>query len=294
MSLFVYASNPAAVAPDQNAVLRGLEREDLFTVVHERFLTDTARYADVVLPAPSSLETSDLFRSYGQYCAQRVRPAIERVGESRSNWETFQLLARAMGFSEPIFGQSEDQLIDELIAKPSPWREGVDAAALQAGRAVELRVPEQGWATPSGKIELRNDRHREPLPRYLANHADADLLPLRLMTAPALNTLNSTFQERDELRQRAKSMRLKLSAAEASRRGLLEGSKVLAFNALGEVPFELEITDAVPDGVAVAEGVWWIAHAPGKRTVNALVSQRLTDEGAGATFYDNRIDVRPA
>ncbi|HWQ10393.1 MAG TPA: molybdopterin-dependent oxidoreductase, partial [Holophaga sp.] len=120
MSLYVYHSNPAAVAPDQNAVLRGLARTDLFTVVHERFLTDTARYADLVLPATSSLEHGDLYRSYGSYCIQRVRPAIPPVGESRSNWDVFGLLAQAMGFPEPFFRQSADALIDHLLALPSP------------------------------------------------------------------------------------------------------------------------------------------------------------------------------
>ncbi len=292
-ALFVYCSNPAAVAPDQNAVLRGLAREDLFTVVHERFMTDTARYADVVLPAPSSLETADLFRSYGQYCVQRVRPVIPPQGECKSNWELFQRLATAMDFEEAVFRKSAEELIDELLAQPSPWKDGLDRAALEAGRAVELKVPVLGWQTPSKKIELLNPAHREPLPRLLESHADAGQLPLRLMTAPALNTLNSTFMEREELRRREKAMTLKLSPADARERGLSDSAQVVAFNALGEVRFILEISEDVPSGTAVAEGVWWIAHAPGERTVNALTAQRLTDEGAGSTLYDNRIDVRP-
>ncbi len=141
MSLYVYHSNPAAVAPDQNAVLRGLAREDLFTVVHERFLTDTARWADLVLPATSSLEHSDLYNSYGTYCIQRAAAAVPAVGESKSNWEVFSLLAAAMGFAEPFFRQSADVLIDHLLALPASMREGIDLASFAAGKAVELSLP---------------------------------------------------------------------------------------------------------------------------------------------------------
>jgi anaerobic selenocysteine-containing dehydrogenase len=295
MSLYVYASNPAAVAPDQNAVLCGLAREDLFTVVHERFMTDTARFADVVLPATTSLEHADLYRSYGQYCVQRARPAVPPVGEARSNWDTFRLLARAMGFDEPVFRATADELVDALLARPSPWREGLDRAALDSGRAIELRVPPgPRWRTPSGRIELRNDAHREPLPRWLPTHEQEGTLPLRLMTAPSLHALNSTFMERPDLRERTGGMRLALSPADAAARGLATGDRAVAWNALGEVAFDVEVAPGVPPGVAVAAGVFWLAHAPGARNVNALTSQRLTDDAGGSTFYDTRVDVRRA
>jgi anaerobic selenocysteine-containing dehydrogenase len=294
-SMYVWCSNPAAVAPDQNAVLRGLAREDLFLVVHERFMTDTARFADVVLPATTSLEHSDLYRSYGHYCVQRARPAAPAPGEARSNWDVFRALAGAMGFDEPVFRTTADEMVDLLLAQPSPWREGIDAARLAEGKAVEL-VPPAGprWQTPSGRIELVNRALAEPVPRLVAAHADADPLPLRLVTAPALHTLNSTFQDRADLRERAGGMTLQVAPAEARARGLAEGQRVVAWNALGQATFLLRVTDRVPPGVAVAEGVFWIAHAPGDRNVNALTSQRLTDAGAGSTFYDNRIDVRAA
>jgi anaerobic selenocysteine-containing dehydrogenase len=293
-SMYVYHSNPAAVAPDQNAVLRGLAREDLFLVVHERFMTDTARYADVVLPATTSLEHADLYRSYGQYCVQRARAAIPPVGEAKSNWEVFGLLAGAMGFDDPVFRRTADELIDELLARPSPWREGIDADRLADGRAVTLRVPPgPRWRTPSGKIELENAAHPEPLPGWRPTHEEAGR-PLRLMTAPSRYALNSSFMERDELREKSGGMRLKLAPSEAAARGLADGERVVAWNDLGEVAFALEVTAAVPPGLAVAEGVFWLAHAPGERSVNALTSQRLTDEAGGSTFYDNRVDVRRA
>ena len=293
MALYVHTSNPAAVVPDQNAVLQGLSREDLFTVVHERFLTDTARWADVVLPATTMLEAHDLYRSYGHFGLQRTRPAIPPVGESRSNWDAFRLLARAMGLQHPLFAQSEDQVVEMLLASPSPWLEGIDRAALAEGRAVRMRPPSR-WLTPSGRIEIRNPALPRPLPHHGPSHADSGGPPLRLQTPPALETLNSSFGEREDLVRRQGTPALQLSPADARARGLADGDRVVAWNDLGEVEFRLRVTDRVPAGVAVAAGVAWLGATPGGRNVNALTSQRLTDAGAGSTFYDNRIDVRRA
>ncbi len=294
MSLYVYHSNPASVAPDQNAVLRGLSREDLFTVVHERFLTDTARYADIVLPATTSLEHSDIYRSYGTYCIQRARPAIAPVGQSRSNWDVFCALADAMGFAEPYFHQGADDLIDRLLEIERPMREGIDKEALAGGRAVELRVPRVGppFATPSGKVEIFNPREREPFPRWVPPYEDKGAYPLRLMTAPTPYALNASFYEQEELRRRQGGMQLIMNPRDAQSRGLADGQTVCAFNGNGEVAFLLKVTEKTPPGVVVAEGVWWLAYAPGARGVNALTSQRLTDRGEGSTFYDNSVDVR--
>jgi anaerobic selenocysteine-containing dehydrogenase len=300
MALFVYSTNPAAVAPDQNAVLRGLAREDLFTVVHERFLTDTARYADVLLPATTSLEHADLYRSYGQYFIQRARPAVAPPGECRSNWELFRALAAALGLDGEPWCWSADQVIDRLLDAPSPWREGLDRAALEAGRPVRLRVPPgPRWRTPSGKVEILNPRHAEPLPRWLPSHADAEdgaegTLPLRLQTTPALYALNSTFMDRDDLAEKRGPLRVCLSPGEAAARGLGDGDRAVAWNALGEVALRVEVSAGVPDGLAVVAGVHWARDTEGGRNINALTSQRLTDEAGGSTFYDNRIDVRRA
>ncbi|HEX8112631.1 MAG TPA: molybdopterin-dependent oxidoreductase, partial [Kofleriaceae bacterium] len=295
-AMYVWCANPAAVAPDQNAVLRGLTRDDLFLVVHDRFLTDTARCADVVLPATTSLEHADLYRAYGHYAVQRVQPAIPPLGEARPNWEVFRALAAGMGYDEPIFRMTADEVIDRLIERvDAAWLGDDDRAKLATGSAVML-VPPAGprWHTPSGKIELHNPRQAEPLPRDLPSHEDGGALPLRLVTAPALQTLNSSFQERPELRARAGGMVLQLGPSEAAARGLVDGQRVIAANERGEAAFVLRISGGVPPGIAVAEGVFWLAHVPGQRNVNALTSQRLTDQGAGSTFYDNRIDVRAA
>jgi anaerobic selenocysteine-containing dehydrogenase len=291
--LYVYHSNPAAVTPDQNQVLKGLERENLFTVVHERFVTDTARYADIVLPSTSSLEHSDLYRSYGTYCIQRVKAVIPPVGESKSNWEVFCLLAQGMGFNESFFNQTADDLIDHLLSIPSPMREGIDQEAFSAGKAVEIPLPSDGRAlfkTPSGKIEILNPKESHPLPCYLPPH-EGDY-PFRLMTSPSFYALNSSFREREDLRKREKAMFLQMNPVDAEAKGMKEGDPVIAFNQLGEVSFVLLVTPKAPPGVVVAEGVWWLEHCPGSRSVNSLTSQRLTDQGGGSTFYDNTVDVR--
>jgi anaerobic selenocysteine-containing dehydrogenase len=292
-SLYVYHSNPASVTPDQNQVLRGLEREDLFTVVHERFMTDTARYADIVLPSTSSLEHSDLYRSYGTYCIQRAKAVIPPVEESKSNWEVFSLLAQRMGFHEPFFRQTADDLIDHLLSIPSPMRKGIDQKAFSAGKAVEIPLPSDTrtrFKTPSGKIEFLNPRESHPMPCYLPPYGGD--YPFRLMTAPSLYSLNASFREREDLRKTEKAMFLQMNPADAKIKGMKEGDSVIAFSQLGEVSFILHVTPRIPSGVVVAEGIWWLEHCPGLRSVNALTSQRLTDQGGGSTFYDNTVDVR--
>ena len=292
-SLYVYHSNPASITPDQTQVLRGLAREDLFTVVHERFMTDTARFADVVLPSTSSLEHSDLYRAYGHYCIQGARPAIPPVGESKSNWQAFSLLAEAMGFSDPFFRQSAEDLIRHVLSIPNSMRKGTDDNAFGSGKAVELILPPEAktrYRTPSGKIEILNPSEPHPLPCYLTPHGGSD--PFRLMTGPSVYSLNSSFREREDLREKEKAMFLKMNPADARGKSLKDGDRVAAFNQLGQVSFILQVTPKVPCGVVVAEGVWWLEHCPGSRSVNALTSQRLTDRGAGSTFYDNTVDVR--
>jgi anaerobic selenocysteine-containing dehydrogenase len=291
--LYVYHSNPASITPDQNQVLKGLAREDLFTVVHERFMTDTAKYADVVLPSTSSLEHSDIYRAYGNYCIQRVKPAVPPVGESKSNWEVFSLLAQAMGFPEPFFRQRAEDLIRHVLSLPAPLRKGIDEKAFAAGKAVELPLPEgykTQFKTSSGKIEIFNPGETHPLPCYLPPHDGKEAF--RLMTAPSLYALNTSFREREDLRRQDKAMLLQMNPGDAKTKGFQDGERVTAFNNLGEASFILQVTSKVPAGVVVAAGVWWLEHCPGRRSVNVLTSQRLTDMGRGSTLYDNTVDVR--
>jgi anaerobic selenocysteine-containing dehydrogenase len=293
-ALYVYHSNPASIAPDQNAVIRGLEREDLFTVVHERFLTDTARYADIVLPATSSLEHSDLYRCYGSYQAQRCHAVIPAVGEAKSNWEVFCLLAAGMAWDEPFFRLSADELVELLLAGENPWRNEAVTAQLRQGEPVMLTPPtgpKKQWLTPSGKIEILNNREAEPLPRLLPTHAGQDGFPLRLQPATTPFALNSSFYEQDALRLKQQCMELMMNRDDATPRGLVNGQTVTARNNLGEVRFTLLISDKVPVGTVVTEGVWWREFIPGDRGVNALTSQRLTDGGRGSTLYDVTVEV---
>lgn len=295
MSLYVYHSNPAAIAPDQNAVIRGLERDDLFTVVHERFMTDTARYADIVLPATSSLEHPDLYRSYGGYHAQRCNAVIPPVGDSKSNLEVFSLLAGGMGWDEPFFRQSADDLIEQLLNFATPWRDEVVTEKLRSGESVLLTPPldpQRPWQTSSGLIEILNHHLAEPLPRLLPTHAQSDDLPLRLQPATTPYALNSSFYEQDDLRARQEAMELMMNPEDATQRGLSDGEIVIAYNDLGEVTFTVRVTDRVPAGTVVTEGVWWREFIPGERGVNALTSQRLTDGGRGSTLYDVAVEVR--
>ena len=227
-----------------------------------------------------------------------VNPVVRPVGEAKPNWDTFQLLARAMGLRDPFFQQSADDLVERLLAPPSELREGIDRGALDAGRPVALALPAEAkrrFRTPSGKIEILNPRLAHPLPVVLPTHEAHSELPLRLMTAPSVWGLNSSFlQERSDLQAKAGPMALRMSPADAAARGLSQGDQVEAWNERGTVVFALEVTDEVPPGVVVAPGVRRLEDSRGGRTVNALTSQRLTDQGGGSTFYDTAVDVRRA
>jgi anaerobic selenocysteine-containing dehydrogenase len=222
-----------------------------------------------------------------------VKPAVPSVGQSKPNWEVFSLLARAMDFSEPFFRQSAEDLIRRVLSLPAPLRKGIGEKDFAAGKAVELPLPEgykTTYKTPSGKIEIFNPEETHPLPCYLPPHGGKE--PFRLMTAPSLYALNSSFREREELRRQDKAMILQMNPRDAKGKGLQDGERITAFNDLGEASFTLQVTSKVPAGVVVAAGIWWLEHCPGRRSVNALTSQRLTDMGRGSTLYDNTVDVR--
>lgn len=296
-ALYVYHSNPASIAPDQNAVIKGLLRDDLFTVVHERFMTDTARYADIVLPATSSFEHPDLYRSYGSYYSQRCSAIIPPLGEARSNWEVFSALAKGMGWDEPFFKQSAEDLIEQLLAEQEEWRDTVSNKSLHLGKPTRLTPPvnpNKQWGTPSGKIELYNPNEQEPFPTLLPTNTDNDGYPLKMQPAVTQFALNSSFYELPELQEKQGYMKLLMNPLDAESRGLDNCSTVIAYNSYGEVSFSLEITKRVPSGTVVTEGVWWSSLIGGGSGVNALTSQRLTDSGRGSTLYDVTVEVRKA
>ncbi len=294
MSLYVFHSNPVIIAPDQNKILQGLMREDLFTVVHERFLTDTARYADIVLPATTSLEHPDFYCSFGHYCIQRTSAVIPVLAQAKSNWEVFQLLAQALEFEEPFFKLTTDELIDQIINVESPLLRDSDLTRLQQGEPVELHLPEDykmTFNTPSGKIEIFNPADAEPLPRYIEPHGDD--APYYLMSSPSIYSLNSSFNERQDLVAKKESAYLLMNPSDAEQKNLSDGQEVIAFNERGEVKFILKITLKVPRGVVVSEGLFTLKDMPGSRSINALTSQRLTDRAEASTLYDVKVDVRP-
>lgn len=296
-ALYIYSSNPACTAPDQNQVLRGLQREDLFTVVHERFLTDTTRYADIVLPATTSLESEDIYYSYGHYTIQRARAVIPPVGESKNNWQTARLLAKAMHLTDPIFAKTEEDLVEALIASTKKaWPLPLTGEALQRLRdchPVDLPLPADyklHFATPSGKIEIKNPRCQPPLPDYLPPHKNSE--PFHLINAPDMRILDSSFNERDEL-TRDGIMTLLIHPEDAAARGLQDGDPVRARNQRGHAHFTLKLSDCVNRGTLVTEGVWWQAYTKDGNT-NRLTSMRLTDKDGGSTFYDVSIDIEKA
>lgn len=293
-SLFVYSSNPACTAPDQNQVLKGLCRDDLFTVVHERFMTDTARYADIVLPATTSLEHDDAYYSYGNYTIQCGYAAIPPVGQSRSNWRVACDLAHAMGIDDDFYNRSERDLVEALAASTTKWPLPVDQQRLSQGLPTPLPMPDDyqtRFATPSGKIEIYNAALTPALPDYLPLAEDDGTLAF--VNGPDMRILDSSFNERDELTA-SHTMDLFVHPDDAARYGLQDGQTVTLANERGQADFTVVISKRTVPGQVVSEGVWWREWVKGQgASVNVLTSQRLTDEGAGSTFYDVRVFIVP-
>lgn len=280
-SLYIYHANPAAVTSDQNAILRGLAREDLFTVVHERFLTDTARYADLLLPATFMTEQEDLFTPYGYRSIQYVQPVSRAPGACKSNLEVFRLLSAALGLADPWAGRTAGELCRAMV-EDSPRLSREEKDRVLAGEPVVQPGPfPLPVETGDGKIHLADP---EP-PAWKPPHGGPE--PLCLVCAPAVHTLNSTFNEVPELCRLRGEMTLRLNAADAAARGIHHGDAVTAENELGRVVFTAALDRAVAPGAAVAEGVF-----PGEGTVNALTHQRLSDLARATTMNDNTVEVR--
>jgi anaerobic selenocysteine-containing dehydrogenase len=300
-ALVVYNSNPGAIAPNQNAVLRGLQREDLFTVVLEQFQTDTADYADVLLPVTTFLEHTDLYYAYGHYYLQLARPALPPPGETKSNVEIFRLLARRMGFDDPCFGDSEDDMIRTLLDSPHPFVKGITLEQLDREHSVRLHVTEDGapflpfasggFGTHDGKCHF-NAETLGYTPPVESRHGDQELrgkYPLELISPKNDDSMNSTFGHRDAVDLQTAT--LHLSAADAERRGIHTSDQVRLYNDRGSCLLMASVDGRVSPGVVCAPSVRWAKRSPGGRTVNALTSERLTDFGGGATFYSCLVQV---
>jgi len=306
-ALYVYNSNPAAVCPDQTRVLEGLARDDLYTVVHEQVLTDTTHYADLVLPATTSMEHEDLYRSYGQFYVQLARPVLPPPGEAASNWEVFRRLSHALGVAEEHYAQSEETLIRTFLAAAGPATRNITYEQLRADGWARLDLPRpylpfaHGAPTPSGKVEFVSSRMRDagfpalptwtPLAEGPANTELAARYPLQCIVPPNRFFLNSSFSQSERLRRRQQTPTVLLSPADAGRRGIRDGDVVRVFNGRGDARFTARVTEDTRPGVAVVEGLWWHRFHPGHRGVNVLTSDRESDLGGGPALHSNLVEV---
>jgi anaerobic selenocysteine-containing dehydrogenase len=313
-ALYVYNSNPAAVCPDQDRVLRGLAREDLFTVVHEQVLTDTTRYADLVLPATTSMEHLDVYRSYGQAYVQLAQPVLPRQGEARPNWEVFGAIAGALGalpgalgVAREHYAKTPEALVRELLATGDASMRGITYERLRDEGWVRLNLPvpylpfANGAPTASGKVELYSAAlaaaGQPGLPSYvpLAEGPDnvelAARYPLQCIVPPNRFFLNSSFSQSARLRRRQGPAVVFITAGDAARRGIADGDRVRVFNDRGAAYFRARLSDVTRDGVVVAEGLWWHRLQDGGRSVNVLTSDRTADMGGGPTFHSNLVEV---
>ena len=305
-ALFVYNSNPAAVAPNQNDVLRGMLRGDLFTVVHEQFFTDTTDYADIVLPAPTFLEVKDVQGAYGHLFAQISQRAIQPLGEARSNVAMFGELGQRMGFEEECFKDDEDVLIDQALKTQHPWFAGMTRERLEREGHVPLAIPanEAGdvlpfstaewFRTASGRGELL------PVPVFSApteSRAHAGRYPLEFLPRKADNYMNSTFANlagHQKMESRTAGV-LEMHATDATARAIAMGDEVEVFNGRGTIQLRAVVNAQVPAGVVAARLDWSKlgGDLSGRgANVNALTSETLTDIGGGATFYSTLVEVR--
>ena len=300
-AMVVYNSNPATIAPNQGRVLAGMRRDDLFTVVLEQFQTDTADYADILLPSTTFLEHTDLYRSYGHYYLQLARPAFDAPGEARSNVEVFRDLALRMGFDDQCFRDSEDIMIRSLLGSGHPFLEGITLERLDREHSIRLNISEPGtpflpfaeggFGTPSGKCELGAEA-LDYAPPTESRFGDASLksrYPLELISSKNDDSMNSTFGNRPHVD--ADTSLLHLNQADATPRGIQTGDRVRVFNDRGSLMLRADVNGVVRPGVARAPSVRWNKSAEDGSNVNVLTSERLTDMGGGPTFYSCLVEV---
>lgn len=292
-SLYVFSSNPAITSPDQNVVRKGLMRDDLFTVVHERFFTDTCKYADIILPATTSVEHDDIYNSYGHYTIGTGYKLIDPVGESRSNWQVISELAKRMGLQDEFFNLSERELIEQIVRTSSRISE-VDQDVILQGEPVEMTLPENyklDFKTPSGKIELYNPNDVEPLIRYLPPYGDN--APFWLIIGNDIRILDSSFCELEF--DDPELMKLRINPEDAKVYNINDGDEVEIYNNRGSVKIKVYYDEEVQRGTLVTLGVWWQSQSSDPNVaINALTADRPTDQGWGSTFYDVQVHIKKA
>jgi anaerobic selenocysteine-containing dehydrogenase len=311
-ALFVYNSNPGAICPNHNDVIRGLMRPDLFTVVHEQFFTDTTDYADIVLPATTFFEHKDLQTAYGHYYLQISNQALQPLGECRSNVDLFRRLAERMGFEDECFRDSVDDMIDQALNAANPWLKGMTRQRLEKEGHIRLNFEGNGgspkpflpWAegnfrTPSGKAELYNERLKDHgldpvasfVPPMESRHAAGPkAFPLELLARKADNFLNSTFSNLPSVQSMEETGVLEISGKDAESRGIHDGDPVRVFNGRGEIKLKARVDGKVSAGVVAAK-LNWAKLTPGNLNINVLTSEKLTDLGNSAVFYSVLVEV---
>ncbi len=309
-AVIVYNSNPVAVAPESAKVARGFAREDLFTVVLEHFQTDTVDYADIVLPATTQLEHTDVHASYGHQYIIANNAAIDPLGEAKPNTEIFRLLAQRMGFGEDCFRDTDDELAAQAFDAEHPRARQFDWPRVKEQGWMKLDMPAApfahgGFPTPSGKCEFYSEQMLraglDPLPSYTPPYESvasapelAKNYPLAMISPPQRNFLNTTFVNVQSLRATEGEPHLDIHPDDAAERGIADGDTVRVFNQRGEMLARARVSDAPRKGLVVALSIWWKKLASDGRNANELTSQRLTDMGRAPTFYDVLVQIEKA
>jgi anaerobic selenocysteine-containing dehydrogenase len=330
MSLFVFAANPATSSPNAGLIRQGMLREDLFTVVHEQFMTDTAALADIVLPATTQLEQADLHKAYGHRNLQYNAPAIAPLGESKSNWDMMRLLAKAMGYHEPWLHEAPEDAIRGVLDATrarNPYLAGVTFERLQADGTVPLHFTPETYVpfadgrfpTPSGKAELWCEAMRayglDPLPEFVLPHefkvqsakfkmegVDSSehfaLYTLHsalvLISGASHHFVSSSMANQPSLMAKEGTPFVEISSYDAAARGIVHGDAVIVENERGWVRLRAVVTDDVPPGVAVAPKGQWSRHSPDGRNINWVTPDALADLAGQSTFHSNLVQVRRA
>lgn len=296
-SLYVYGSNPAVVAPETNKVHEGLARQDLFTVVHDMFITETAMFADIVLPATSAFENTDFYTSYWHHYIHLQEPVISPYAESKSNTDVFRLLAQAMGFDEQEFKDDDNELINQALSQLSnPYLKDVTFDKLKKDRFIKAANTSdflKNLKTPSAKIELYSKQMAldgyPALPTYIPLVSEQKY-PLLYVPGPNHNFLNSTFSNNEKHVELEKAPKLFMNQQDADCRGIKDGTIVRIWNDRGECELTVSTGSQVLRGVVVSQGLW--SDMPGKKQLfNALTPDRIADMGGGATFFSGRVNV---
>jgi anaerobic selenocysteine-containing dehydrogenase len=277
-------------------VLKGFRRDDLFTVVLEQFQTDTADYADILLPSTTFLEHTDLYLAYGHYHLQLARPVVAAPGEAKSNVDVFREMADRMGFEDQCFKDSDDDMIRALLNSGHPFLQGITIERLDREHSVRLNIPapflpfaEGDFGTASGKCELDVPDYVPPVESRFGDVSLRTKFPLELISSKNDDSMNSTFGNRDSVDKQTSV--LHIATEDAERRGIRTGDLVRAFNERGSLVLMAEVDGVVGRGVVRAPAVRWAKRSQDGRSANALTSERLTDMGGGPTFYSCLIEV---